>query len=230
MSFTTTISTKGQLITYVIRGVQLLFALLIFVLGCVSASKIHFSEAYPAMGIVSGIFSILYYGLLFLVPVLTFVTPAFALAGELFTFLWWLIAFACAADLFGDATCTYYFFSSDWKTGCQAGKAIIAFGVLGWLLSAVSLALLIFYSVIPAAKALAWLSRSYFLLGGIFPSSVPAAGAQTASDPEAAVGSRSVESAEETKTAADVEGEPYVADEGEPYVADASAPPKETTA
>ncbi|SGZ58000.1 CIC11C00000000298 [Sungouiella intermedia] len=207
-----TVSKFSSPLSLGLRGVQLLFALLVFILGCVSTAKVGWSKAYPAMSIVCGLFAMLYYIPLLLAPTLAFFTPAIALGAEIFIWIWWLIAMATAASLFGDLDCSYgyyygflyYGYSS---VGCKAGKGALAFAVLGWVLSIISLVLLIVYSIVPAAKSNSWLVSNYFLLGGIFSKTTglaPAAGAGVV-DPEAGVGERSVESGDELKTTAETD-------------------------
>lgn len=220
------ITNKTSLLWLVIRGVQILFALLLFILGIVSTSKIGFSTGYPAMAIVSGLFSLIFYVLVIVPQVLKFISPALSLGGEIFTFIWWLIAFAAAANLFGGATCSFHYYifytSTSWEVACRSGKAIIAFGVLGWVLSGVTLGLLIYHSIVPVAKLLAWYSRDFFVVGGIVPKNIPTDPASAAAaDPEAVVGERSEESADETKTAADSGLDPYV--ESDPNTATPAA-------
>lgn len=195
-------------VSLVLRGLQILFALLVLILGSVSVAKLNGLQAYPAMGIVSGIFSLAFYIPLLIPFTLQFFSPAVVLAGEIFTWLWWLIAMATTANLFGGASCNYSYYSFGFyysaygsSVGCKAGKAELAFAVLGWVLSIVTLVLLIINSIAPVVRTRAWGTRGYFMLGGIFPQAaavgvVPAGG----HDPEAGVGVRSVESGEEVKT------------------------------
>lgn len=204
---------KATPVSIALRGVQILFALFLIILGAVAIDKLPYRKGYPATAIVSGIFSLLIYVPLFFAPALVFFTPVILLALEVFASLWWLIAFACSADLYGDLSCGELVYGVRiwglWRHGCQAGKAIIAFGVLGWLLSLVTIALLVGYSILPVHKQNAWNTKGYFSLGGIFPKLTVAPGAAGAVDPEATVGERSVESGDEFKTTGEAYADPY---------------------
>lgn len=168
---------RSPLFSLGIRAVQLLFAFLIFVLGCAVVAK-GIWKSLPALSIVSGIFSMAYYVLTLLPFTLAFLSPAAVLGLEIWTSIWWLIAFACAAQDFGATSCDFdsFFFSSKWNTACEIGKALLAFGVLGWVLSLVTVGLVGFYAIHPIVSNTAplWYHRPHFLLGAIFPRETPA--------------------------------------------------------
>lgn len=218
MAFNNFVSTKSSIIALVLRAVQILFAVLILILGAVAVSKYPYSKGYPATAIVSGIFSLLIYVPLLVAPMIGFFSPAILLGLEVFASIWWLVAFACSANMYGASSCLWYsslwygylWYNGGWKTGCQAGKAIIAFGVLGWLLSLVTLGLVLFYSIKPAHQLKLWLATDYFTLGGIFPKLTLAAESTGPLDAEATVGAKSVESVDEVKTTGETtEADPY---------------------
>lgn len=193
-----------------LRIAEIIFALLVFILGCVATAKVSFNKAFPAMGIISGIFSMAFYIPLLIPATIPYFTPAIALGGEIFTWIWWLIAMATSATKFGGANCSAFtvngfFFVSGTSVGCQTGKALLAFAVLGWVLSIITLVLQIIYSIVPAGGANAWNARNYFVVGGIFPLMVPRTEPTGVVDPEAAVGVRSAESGEEIKTTAETD-------------------------
>lgn len=192
-----------------LRVTEIIFALLVFILGCVATAKVSFDKAFPAMGIISGIFSMAFYIPLLIPAAIPYFTPAIALGGEIFTWIWWLVAMATSATKFGGANCTAFvqgfFFVFGTSVGCQTGKALLAFAVLGWVLSIITLVLQIVYSIVPAGRANAWNARNYFVVGGIFPLMDPKTEPTATVDPEAAVGVRSAESGEEIKTTAETD-------------------------
>lgn len=166
---------RSPLFSLGIRAVQLLFAFLIFVLGAAVVAKGLWTDL-PALSIVSGIFSMAYYVLTLLPFTLAFLSPAVVLGLEIWTSIWWLIAFACAAADFGSTSCNFdtFFFPSKWNTACQIGKALVAFGVLGWVLSLVTVGLVGFYAIHPIVSSTStatplWYHRPHFLVGAIFP-------------------------------------------------------------
>lgn len=168
-----------------IRGVQLLFAVLTFILGCALVAKLAFLHRDGALAIVAGLFGAAFY-IATLVPVVAgFLSPAIVLGLELWTWLWFLVAMATTANDFGAGSCDYFFnYYDSWHTGCQINKAIIGISVIAWLLSIVTLVSVIWFSVVPAAKAgsSGLLVRDYFVYGSIFPKN-----AVTVADPEAEI-------------------------------------------
>lgn len=189
---------RSKLVSVAIRAVQLLFAFLTFVLGCVATDKT--SSNLAPLAIVSGIFSMLFYVSTLVPLTLAFLSPAVVLGAEIWVSIWWLIAMAGSASDFGNLSCgrsvEVHFLSYHWSsTGCKAGKAVIAFSVLGWVLSLVTVALVGLYAVHPIVSTKgSLLGRPHFLLGAIFPS-----GSTTlTSDVERGV---AVDSADEVKTA-----------------------------
>lgn len=173
-----------------LRVCQIIFALLLLILGAVAVADIDYRTGYSAVAIVSGIFSLLFYVPLLIPAVVRFYTPAVVLGLEFFLCLWWLIAFACAAHAYGDASCDWYFLSDLVQTGCKAGKATIAFGVLGWILSIITVTLAVIYAVVPASKSKGYMRRDYYSIGAVF----PLRQAQPPADAEAAIeGEKSVE-------------------------------------
>lgn len=163
-----------------VRGFQLLLSLLTLALGAATILKLNFDNSYAAIGVVVGVFGLIWYSVILAAPALVYITPAIALALEVWLTIWWLISMATTAYAFGLGSCdfsSYYYFdgyyrdySNNYSTGCKTGKATLAFSVIGFLVSLFTLAIFVAYSIVPIGNTLLlWNSSKYFSLGALFP-------------------------------------------------------------
>lgn len=159
----------NNIVSLAIRLSQLVFGIIVFALGVFVADK--FDSGRAGFNAAVGILTILY--VVFLLVFYKFAFTILVLAIDLLFFLLWLIAFALSADDIGSASCDFFFASSSYKSACQSYKAIIAFGVLSWLLFIASLVLIILFQVVPLARNKAptksWTALSTLCMGGIYP-------------------------------------------------------------
>lgn len=157
-----------------LRGAQILFALLTFILGCVSVADLSILQAYPSLAIVAGIFGLAFYIPTVIPQTVVYFLPAIVLGLEFWTWLWFLIAFAANASQFGSVNCSFldFYHLNDFATGCRAGKGIIAMAVLAWVLSIVTMVLVGMYAFAPAhcdGGMRGVTGSNTFTLGAIFP-------------------------------------------------------------
>lgn len=154
----------------VLRYVQIVLSFLLFILGIVCVAKISFSD--PAVAIVAGIFGLIYYIALVVPVAVSFISPAVSLGAEIWLTIWWIVSLGVTANDFGGVPCSgYYFYFGNWTTGCQIGKALIAFSVIGFVLSLITLGLVSAYGVHPlisTGQNKAMLARNAFPVGGVF--------------------------------------------------------------
>lgn len=163
-----------------VRGVQLFLSLLTMALAAATILKLNYSNSYSAIGVVVGVFGLIWYSVILAAPVLVYISPAIGLALEVWMTIWWLISMATNAYAFGLGSCdfsSYYYYggyyrdySNNYSTGCKTGKATLAFSVLGFVISLFTLAVLVTFSIVPIGNTLLhWVSPRYFALGALFP-------------------------------------------------------------
>lgn len=161
---------SGAVWVPIVRYVQIVLSLLLFILGIVCVAEINFND--PAVTIVTGIFGLAYYIPLVLPVTVSYISPAISLGGEIWLTIWWIVSLGVTANDFGNVPCTALYFYGSWKTGCQVGKALIAFSVIGFIISLITLGLVSFYSIHPIVSkdtsGKAMLARNAYALGGIF--------------------------------------------------------------
>lgn len=136
----------------------------------------------PAVAIVAGIFGLAYYIPLVVPATIKYFSPAISLGLEIWLTIWWIVSLGVTAHDFGGVTCSNIFYS-DIQTGCQTGQATLAFSVIGFVVSLVTLGLVSFYSVHPLVSqnlGSQMTKNNVYSLGGV----VPVAGFATAADLE----------------------------------------------
>lgn len=163
-----------KIVVYAIRGLQLLFSILVLGLSAGFLSDIESNFGRVSYNLVVSLFTIVYIVFLgvLLVTLQNTTLPIIILVIESLLTLFWLIAFALTADTFGLIDC---FFLSDW---CKIGKALIPFGLFNWLLFAASLILFVIYTSVPLGKAHgisgSLTKPTTFSFGAIFSNNIPA--------------------------------------------------------
>lgn len=159
------ISYDNSLGTY-LRYLQLIFAIVTFILGIVCVATLPFSD--PAVSIVLGIFAITYYVLTLVPKTIAVISPAIALGCEIWLLIWWIVSLGVNAQDFGGVSCTYLRYYSTYMTGCNVGKGLIAMSVFGFVANIISLAFLSIYAIHPLVSANAsklMLNKDAFLPG-----------------------------------------------------------------
>ncbi|RLV83625.1 hypothetical protein JA9_004832 [Meyerozyma sp. JA9] len=213
----------------IIRGIQLVFS--IIGLG-VSAGTVHQFGSWDRgnFAVAASVISFVY--LLVTIFAFPFISPLVSLVAESILMIFWLAAFAAVADVFGSASCSYTTYSYTFhSTGCRLSKTFIAFGVLNWVMFLVSLGLLIWFTIVPVARAGGFSSLNQIRSlsrGALFTSFIPATGSK---DLEAGNGisgyqANGVDSVPEDK-AETVDPEPTVEGTGEGAVESPTVPPTE---
>uniref|UniRef100_A0A0L0NWT2 MARVEL domain-containing protein n=1 Tax=Candidozyma auris TaxID=498019 RepID=A0A0L0NWT2_CANAR len=195
-----------------LRAALLAWTFSLFICSCVALGKLDFWENRTGVSLVTSLLGFIYYIPTVLPVVARHLSPATALAGEVWMLIWWIIAVGVLGDRFGsDLTCSYAY--GRFKTGCQAGKAGLAFAVLGFVFSLATVAIIGFFSVYKAYRdggKLRVLERGLLSAGAIFLSdslsSQPSGGAAGTEDTEAAAGASSGQ--EEAVDHKDVESQP----------------------
>ncbi|RKP31956.1 hypothetical protein METBISCDRAFT_26095 [Metschnikowia bicuspidata] len=102
----------------------------------------------PAVSIVTGIFGFIFYIPLVTPSAILYVSPAIVLCGEIFLTIWWIVSLGVTADDFGAVRCSMFFFANS-EVGCGAGKALIAFSAVGFVISLVTLGAVLLFSIHP---------------------------------------------------------------------------------
>lgn len=153
--------------TYLIRGLQLFFAILVMSLSAFVVD-VWGGNGRPAFDVAVGVLTIPY--LVFVLAFPQLLVPIVVFVCEIFFTLFWLIAFALAADYAGAGDCTWLSGYGRYKSACQSAKAVIAFSLFNWLLFALSLTLVVIRQVMPLSKNhSSWSEKRVVLRGGIFP-------------------------------------------------------------
>lgn len=161
------ISYENSYGTY-LRYLQLIFAIVTFILGIVCVATLPFSE--PAVSIVLGLFAITYYVLTLVPKTIGIISPAMALGFEIWLTIWWIVSLGVNGQDFGGISCAYLSLYSTYMTGCNVGKGLIAMSVLGFVSSLISLAVLSVYAIHPIVSANAsklMLTSNAFLPGAL---------------------------------------------------------------
>lgn len=114
-----------------------------------SAGAVHEFGSYDRtnFALAASVIALVYYIYTLLLPMI----PAIgAIIMEVILMIFWLSSFAAVADVFGSVSCSYrgYYYSYVNK-GCKYSKAFIAFGVLSWVLSILTVALLVWKAIVP---------------------------------------------------------------------------------
>lgn len=134
-----------------IRAALLAFTFCLFICSCVALGKLDFWHGRTGVSLVTSLFGFIYYIPTVLPPVARLLSPATALAGDAWLFLWWIIAVGVLGDSFGgDFSCGWY--SDSVESGCQAGKAGLAFAVLGFVTSIATLVIIGYFSFYKSYK------------------------------------------------------------------------------
>lgn len=158
------ISSSKTVFTLAIRCCQILFTILCLGLAAGVISDLNGGFSDVNFIIAASVITFLYLVMVFIVPVLTKVPLLFFLIWESIMVIFWLTAFAIAAQDFGSCVGSIRGFSSDFGFGsssrtsitfnyCKIGKAIIPFALFNWLLFVASLVLYVLYVVIPHSRS-----------------------------------------------------------------------------
>lgn len=121
--------------------------------------------------------------------------------GDIILSIFWLAGFASIADVWGSLSCSR-FSSSTYRDSCRIAKAIIAFGVINWVLFGISAILLSLFTIFPYG----FKAEGFYAKTGvdcIFPSAAVAAADPTVNDLELS------QKEEGSKVAPTEPGEPY---------------------
>ncbi|ODV79085.1 uncharacterized protein CANTADRAFT_6262 [Suhomyces tanzawaensis NRRL Y-17324] len=170
MAFTTP---SRLVISLVLRGAQLLFAIL--VLG-IAAGGIDnagdFVEDPFALSVATAVLSILYLVPMLIPKVLAVIPLGVTLFFEFVLFVLWLASFGRTTDIFARMTCVdttfvYLDYNVSW---CRLGKANIVFTLFEFLLFLATIVLMVVFTAVPTKGADIG-QRGTTLRGGIFPAS-----------------------------------------------------------
>lgn len=134
-----------------LRILQILVALLTFILGIVCAAELPTND--PAFAIVAGIFGMIFYVMLVIPRVIYFMSPAILLAGEIWVIIWYIISLGIMAQDFGGVDCSVFRYYGHQQSGCRVGKGLIGLSVIGFIEGLVSLALLSAFSIHPLVSS-----------------------------------------------------------------------------
>lgn len=141
-------------ISLLIRGIQAGF--IIIVLGLTGRLVNIYSGNVDKfnLGLATSILSLFYFiGLTIVSLWPKFISIGIAFICESILTILWLASFACLADIWGSVSCNAYsYYSYSTLSDCQVGKAALGLAVIVWLLFMTSLALMIFYSIIPISR------------------------------------------------------------------------------
>ncbi|CAH6720676.1 uncharacterized vacuolar membrane protein [[Candida] jaroonii] len=153
-----------------LRGAQLVLTIITLGLAAANVSYVAYDRANFSVAVT--VISLIYLVLVSVPMTLAFIPHIVLIIGESIMWVFWLALFACNADVFGAASCSvhyYYYYTSDgYENFCRTGKALIAMGVINWLLFTASLVLMILYTIIPMSSTLTSMSKGDMVLGGIF--------------------------------------------------------------
>ncbi|KAK6456969.1 membrane-associating domain-containing protein [Scheffersomyces xylosifermentans] len=180
-----------QLVTYGIRGAQLLFSFLLLALSAAFIGDIHnfdgfhWNDGRVSFTLAISILTLIYFAFIggalpFSLANTTYSVVILVL--EAWFTLVWLISFALVADNFGSFSC----FDVTW---CKIGKSLIPFALFNWLLFTASLVLLIIFTIVPSTKVQGasqhFKSKTTFNLGAIFAATIPVKGEEGIANPAA---------------------------------------------
>jgi len=143
----------------------------IITLGLGAAMVSEYAYNRPNFVVACSVLSILYLAALLIPQVLIYIPVVAVVAGDILFTILWLACFACIADVYGSLSCDGYsyggYYWSYWGDSCKEGKAVIAMGVIMFLLFIVTTGLVIFYSLLPSLKSKSYM-KGGFSFGGIF--------------------------------------------------------------
>lgn len=151
-----------------LRILQILVALLTFILGIVCCAKLPTND--PALAIVAGLFGMFFYVMLVFPKLIFFMSPAIMLGGEIWVIIWYIISLGVMAQDFGGVDCSVLRFYGSEQSGCNVGKGLIGLSVIGFIEGLVSLALLSAFSIHPIVSnklSKHMVQRDAFITGGL---------------------------------------------------------------
>lgn len=149
-----------------LRGVQIFVSLLIIILAAVNLAITGYTKGYIRKSVISGSINFCYYAVV-TTPVGQWCAPIVIICWELATLSLWAVALGYSSVLYRDVDCSRV----TWKGECRTGVGSFALGIIGFILSFTTLALLIAFSFVPACKKAEVFSCKYFSMGAIFPRS-----------------------------------------------------------
>lgn len=211
MAFSATSNLKTT-VALGLRGALLAFTFCLFICSAVALGKLTFWEDRTGVSLTSSLLGFIYYIPTVLPGVARHFSPLVALIGDVWMLLWWIIALGVLGDRFGsDVSCQWSL--GRYKTGCQAGKGGLAFAVLGFVVSLVTVALISFFAVYKSYSAggkLAVTEKGTLSPGAIFLAAEPlAAAAANPADEDVEAGVAAASSGqEEAVDHKDVESQP----------------------
>lgn len=133
-----------------LRAALLVFTFCLFICSCVAVDKLDFWENRSGVSLVTSLLGFIYYIPTVIPAVVRHLSPATALAGDLWMLIWWIIAVGVLGDRFGsDLSCNW---AGRYKTGCQAGKGALAFAVLGFVTSLATVAIIGYFTLYQSYK------------------------------------------------------------------------------
>lgn len=151
------ISISKQLISYIVRGTQLVFSIICLGTGAKLVND-GWTLSYAGLNVATAVLTIIYLPILFLPLIYKFIPVMGLVVAELVLFVLWLSSFATIASAgYGSADCDISYVYSYWgysvydgySGACKAGKALLAFGILNWLLFIGTLLVTIYYVAYP---------------------------------------------------------------------------------
>lgn len=148
--------TWRPIVSYILRGCQSVFAIIILGLTSGILAKLGHNESRVTYSLVVAIMNIIYFGYsLALVPSIKrnrTISSLIFICEALFT-IFYLAAMGAIADVFPSGDCDSFFFSNDLASACKMYKALLPFNLFNWLLFTATLTLFIGFSYIPQIRS-----------------------------------------------------------------------------
>lgn len=148
-----------------LRMVQVLVSLLLIILAAINLGITGYTKGYIRKSVISGSINFCYY-VVVSTPVTKWCAPIVIFSWEFATLALWAVAFGYSSVLYDDVDCSR---RTWWNRECRTGVGSFALGIIGFILSFVSLSLMMTYSFVPACKRGQVISCKFFSMGGIFP-------------------------------------------------------------
>ncbi|KAI5964140.1 uncharacterized protein KGF55_002082 [Candida pseudojiufengensis] len=175
------LSISKPLTSYIIRGLQFLFAVILLAVSAAFEAKIGWNFSRVSYNIAIAVLTILYLGYILSVSIFfknqTF--PLLIIISEFIFWIFYLAAWASIADYMSYySSCNYIYYSSinnnyvsNNNTACQLYRSILPFGLLNWILFSIDLVLITIYIIIPFIKNKIFnqtLQQKEFIWGSLF--------------------------------------------------------------
>ncbi|KAI5956568.1 hypothetical protein KGF54_001043 [Candida jiufengensis] len=141
------------LISYISRGLQLLFSIILLAVSAAFLGKINWNYPRVSYNIAVSVLTLIYLG--YIISISGFLKnqtwPLLIIIIEFVFWIFYLAAWASIADFMWASDCGNYYYS-DTKTACQLYKSILPFGLFNWILFSIDLIFITIYIIIPYIK------------------------------------------------------------------------------